>query len=216
MRLLDLYCKAGGAGAGYAAAGFNVVGVDIEPQPHYPFEFHQRNALDVLADRTFLADFDVIHASPPCKANTPLRHRTGRAYVDLIPQTRAGLMASGLPWVMENVPGARMDAHVILCGTMFGLGAEGRVLRRHRLFEVAGLGLILTPPDACTGRPVGGVYGHGGGQLTRGFAFSAGPAGVAMGIDWMNVEELTQAIPPAYTRFLGEHLAAAVTARWAA
>ncbi len=213
-RLLDLYCGAGGCSAGYHRAGFDIVGVDSRPMPRYPFEFHQADALEVLADRAFLAGFDAIHASPPCQAHTALRAVTGRTYADLIPATRAGLEASGLPWVMENVAGAPIAHHVILCGSMFGLGAEGRVLRRHRLFETSGVGLVLTPPHTCTGRQAGNVFGHGGGARPgTAYAFPAGAARVAMGIGWMNRDELAQAIPPAYTQLLGEHLHAEVAAR---
>jgi DNA (cytosine-5)-methyltransferase 1 len=201
---------------GYHAAGFDVTGVDLAPQPNYPaiFPFIQADAIEVLADRSFVAGFDAIHASPPCQAHTALRVVTGKAYADLIPATRAGLEAAGLPWAMENVPGAPVEQHVILCGSMFGLGAEGRILRRHRLFETSGVGLVLTPPDGCAGRPVGGYYGTGGGgQYARGYRFRLAAGSEAMGIGWMNSAELSQAIPPAYTAFLGEHLMAAATVR---
>ncbi len=210
-KLLDLYCGAGGCSAGYHRAGFDVTGVDLAPQKNYPYEFIQADALEVLADTAFIAQFAAIHASPPCQAHTSLRHRTGKTYEDLIPATREGLQASGLPWVMENVPGAPIEQHVILCGSMFRLGAQDRILRRHRLFETSGIGLVLTPPDSCAGRPVGGVYGGGGGRMTRGYGFTVDAAREAMGIPWMTRDELTQAIPPAYTAFLGEHLVDAVT-----
>lgn len=216
-KILDLFCGAGGCSMGYHAAGFDVTGVDLAPQPNYPaifFPFIQADALEVLADGSFVGRFDAIHASPPCQAHTALRAATGRTYEDLIPATRAGLEASGLPWIMENVPGAPVEQHVILCGSMFGLGAEGRTLRRHRLFETSGLGLVLTPPHSCTSRPIGGVYGHGGGDRQRaGYAFTADAARTAMGCPWMTRDELAQAIPPAYTAFLGEHLMAAATDR---
>lgn len=208
IRLLDLFSGAGGASAGYAAAGFTVTGVDLAPMPRYPHTFHQADALDYLAAHG--AEFDAIHASPPCQAYSTLRHRTGGEYVDLVDATRAALQATGKPYVIENVVGAPLINPVMLCGSMFGLRAAGRVLRRHRLFEATFP--VTTPPDGCTGRPVGGVYGTGGaGQMTRGYKFQPDEAKTAMGIDWMSRAELSQAIPPAYTEHIGAYLLAAVT-----
>src|SRR5512146_881208 len=118
-RLLDLFCGAGGAAMGYHRACFEVVGVDINPQPHYPFEFHQADALTYPLD-----GFDVIHASPPCQDYTiaSLYHRmNGKTYPDLIEPTRKHLMRSSSVWVMENVPGAPLINPIMLCGSMFGL-----------------------------------------------------------------------------------------------
>ena len=208
-RLLDLFCGAGGAAMGYHRAGFEVVGVDIKPQPHYPFEFHQADAL------TFPLDgFDAIHASPPCQLFSRAGHlRTAQggksSAINLIPETRALLMASGLPYVIENVPGAPLDG-VTLCGSMFGLG-----VRRHRIFQS---GAPLTTPGPChhreQGRPVG-VYhvinDHvpSGGTTARNL--EEGQA--AMGIDWMTWKELTEAIPPAYTEWIGAQLLQGLSGR---
>ena len=126
MRILDLFCCAGGSAKGYANAGFDVVGVDVEPQPHYPYEFHQSDALSFPFD-----GFDAIHASPPCQGYSVTRAmHQGKQHPMLIESTRARLVSSGLPYVIENVPGAPLQNPVTLCGEMFGL----RVIR-HRLFE---------------------------------------------------------------------------------
>jgi DNA (cytosine-5)-methyltransferase 1 len=206
-RLLDLFCGAGGCSVGYHRAGFDVVGVDITPQPRYPFEFHEADAL------TFpLEGFDAIHASPPCQAHTTLRHRTGGDYPDLVAATRDRLLDSGLPYVIENVVGAPLLNPVMLCGSTFGLGVGGRQLRRHRLFESNAP--IMASPCQHHG-PAVGVYGTGGGgQMTRGFkAEGVADARAALGIDWMSLAELSEAIPPAYTEHIGGYLMAEVTAR---
>ena len=219
MRLLDLFCCAGGAGMGYARAGFTVVGVDLAPQPRYPFEFVQA---DVLAlDPAWIASFDVIHASPPCQGYSDMKHAPGAVGAPLlIPQVRRLLLTSGRPYVIENVEGARYDMvePVTLCGSMFGLGSEGHELRRHRLFESNRL--LVVPPCDHSGRPIVGVYGgharqraaaHGG-RTTRD-VWAKGHAATmaeAMGIDWMTTAQMSEAIPPAYTEFLGHQLAAYV------
>jgi len=209
-RLLDLFCGQGGAGMGYHRAGFDVVGVDVKLQPHYPFAFVQTDALEYLAAHG--REYAAIHASPPCQAYTPLRHRTGSVYPDLVAPAREALAALELPWVIENVPGAPLRRPMRLCGTQFGLRAGERWLRRHRLFES---NVFLRPPlisCSCRGRAIGGVYGHGGGgPATRGFKFVRAEAREAMGIDWMPVAGLAQAIPPAYTEFIGRQLLAALT-----
>jgi DNA (cytosine-5)-methyltransferase 1 len=206
-RLLDLFCGAGGCSAGYQRAGFEVVGVDITPQPRYPFEFREADALDFP-----LEGFDAVHASPPCRAYTTLRHRTGGDYPDLVAATRDRLLDSGLPYVIENVIGAPLLNPVMLCGSTFGLGVGGRQLRRHRLFESNAP--IMAHPCQHHG-PAVGVYGTGGGgQMTRGFkAEGVADARVALDIDWMSLAELAQAIPPAYTEHIGGYLLAEVTAR---
>lgn len=206
-RLLDLFCGAGGAAKGYHDAGFDVVGVDIEPQPRYPYEFHQADALTYPLD-----GFDVIHASPVCKSETPLRHRTGLDYADFVTPMLDRLADERRPWVVENVSATtKLPGSLVLCGSEFGLGAAGRVLRRHRRFA-SNMLLMGAGGCHCAGHPIGGVYGGGGGQMTRGYAFHAGPAAEALGIDWMTRDELSQAIPPAYTRFIGEQLLTALVA----
>ncbi len=213
-RLLDLFCGAGGAGMGYHRAGFDVVGVDILPQPHYPFEFVQADAmifpLEALA-------FDAIHASPPCQAYSTLAamHPTV-SHPELIPETRERLLATGVPWVIENVepsPLARRSdlfgAHgIMLCGSMFGLGVERGFLRRHRIFETS----FAMPQPQCAHSGVAvGVYGHGGHSGKHRMLYRA-EAAEAMQIDWMSRDEMAQAIPPAYTEFIGEQLLASIGA----
>ena len=217
MRLLDLYCCAGGAGMGYHRAGFEVVGVDIKPQPRYPFEFRQGDVL-ALDPAQIAREFDAIHASPPCQGYTDLRHAPGaKGAPRLIAATRALLEATGLPWIIENVEGAEAEMRqpITLCGTMFGLQTEGHELRRHRLFEAS---FPITPPGPCrhTGGPVVGVYGgharrrsaRHGGRGTRDVWANGhrGAMGEAMGMDWATCAEMSEAIPPAYTEWLGRLL----------
>lgn len=204
-RLLDLFCKAGGSALGYYEAGFEVVGVDIEHQPNYPFVFHQADALTFPLD-----SFDVIHASPPCQGYSDLRHRSGKSYPKLIEPVRDRLIASGLPYVIENVEGAPLLRPVVLCGTMF---STLRVLR-HRLFES---NVMLSQPGHPR-HPL--VYtldkrkAHYGKldqwtayvQVTGGGNCSVHAARDAMDIDWMTKAELNEAIPPAYTKFIGSQL----------
>jgi len=203
-RLLDLFCKAGGGSVGYYTAGFEVVGVDIKKQKRYPYEFIQKDALEVFEDKDFLASFDVIAASPPCQTHSStkhLRNAQGKSTdkVDLIPQTREALVASGKPYIIENVPGAPLIDPVQCCGSSWGLK-----VRRHRLFEsnVKLIGSICKHKEQ--GRPVG-VYGSmrdeipGGGHTAK----TIEQAREAMGIDWMIWGELVEAIPPMYTWFLG-------------
>jgi DNA (cytosine-5)-methyltransferase 1 len=199
-RLLDLFCGAGGAAMGYARAGFEVVGVDIKPQPHYPFEFIQADALDWGV--TWSGSFDAIHASPPCQAFTNARtiHGVGD-HKDLLTPTRTLLEATGLPWVIENVPGAPMRPDVVLCGSQFGLedpGVGGLV--RHRWFEFSHPPAHLLPPCQHSKATIS-VFGHGG-HIYHGVASWRR----AMGIDWMMRDELSQAIPPAYTEWIGKQL----------
>lgn len=214
MRLLDLFCGAGGAAVGYHRAGFTeIVGVDIKPQKNYPFTFVQADALEYLAEHG--SEFDVIHASPPCQGYSVLAamHPTGE-WPDLIPPVRAALIATGVPNVIENVEAARLlsrpalfGAHgILLCGSMFGLGIARGQLRRHRLFE--GSTLLRQPACQHRGRAVG-VYGHGGHSGKHRMLYRA-EAAEAMGIDWMTRDELAQAIPPAYTEFIGRQLLAAL------
>lgn len=236
-RLLDLFCGAGGAGMGYHRAGFDVVGVDIKPQPKYPFTFIQHDALGVLEGlidhgHALGRHFDAIHASPPCQAYSATRTiwNNKGGHPELVEPTRDALVATGLPWVIENVPGAPMMPHVLLCGSMFGLHTQDWELRRHRLFELGGFA-CMTPPCSHA-RPVLGVYGGhardrrrrvlgvygngGGGEMTRGTKPTIAQAGEIMGIDWMTTAEISQAVPPAYTEHIGSYLLAEVKARRAA
>lgn len=207
MRLLDLFCGAGGAGTGYYRAGFEVVGVDIAPQKHYPFEFHRAEALEYLTDHG--SEFDVIHASPPCQGYSRLRHLPwlrDREYPLLIPAVRDALARTGRPYVIENVSDAPLNG-AELCGAALGLS-----IVRHRRFES---NILLLFPS-CPGHPVlfhGGAnmrkYGRGHG--VTGLADGQDPR-KALGIDWMTGKELRQAIPPAYTEYIGRILAAAIAA----
>jgi DNA (cytosine-5)-methyltransferase 1 len=188
---------------GYHRAGFEVVGVDINPQPNYPFEFHQADALIWP-----LEGFDAIHASPPCQAFSDLRHRTDGEYPDLVAATRERLLLTGVPYVIENVEGAPLINPVRLCGSAFGLGANGRQLRRHRLFESNVP--IMVPSCQHRGQPVG-VYGTGGGgQMTRGYKGTPEEYREAMEIDWATRAEIAQAIPPIYAEFIGGYLMSAL------
>ncbi len=216
-RLLDLFCGAGGAAMGYHRAGFDVVGVDINPQPHYPFEFHQGDAMTWPLD-----GFDVIHASPPCQAYSVATARWGQAQVDshdaLIDDTRTMLAASGLPYVIENVETARpfMRSPIRLCGTSFGLGSGQRELRRHRLFELGGFDIIMVPPCSHRLRPqtitvVGGAGGKSRRDTKDGQPFASTADRLeAMGTPWMIGREVVEAIPPAYTEWIGAQLLAAL------
>lgn len=200
---LDLFCCAGGVAKGLHAAGFDVYGVDIRPQPHYPFEFKQANALEQDVE-----GFYFIWASPPCQAHTTLnKMHNAKQHIDLIPETRAKLVASGIPWVMENVPLAPLRKDLMLCGSMFDLGCAGAELRRHRNFEFSWGG--QAQPQCQHGRQprVIGVYGgHGRDRRRRTVNtqdFSIEMRREAMGISWMNGTELSQAIPPAYAEYIG-------------
>jgi DNA (cytosine-5)-methyltransferase 1 len=208
MRALDLFCCAGGAGMGLHRAGFEVVGVDIKPQPRYPFEFHQANALNHPLD-----GFDFIWASPPCQGYSEMRHAPGAKGAPLLIDEVRARMPAGVPWVIENVEDAgwALRSPVTLCGSMFGLGTQGCRLQRHRLFES---NFPMTPPPCShDARPVIGVYGGharkraktAGGRGTRD-VWQGGhkaAAAEAMGIDWMTLTEISEAIPPAYSEFIG-------------
>lgn len=214
MRILDLFCGAGGAGKGYADAGFEVIGVDIDPQPQYPLAFLQADAIKILErlaegrvievdGRGFtIEDFDAIHASPPCQAFTNAQKIMGNTHPDLVAPTRDLLHRIGLPYVIENVPGSPLIDPIELCGAMFGLGTY-----RHRLFET---NWTLTPPThpphtkrtTKMGRPpVEGEMMHVVGNFS-----GVAKARIAMGIDWMNRDGLRESIPPAYTRYIGDQL----------
>lgn len=283
--LLDLFCGGGGAAMGYYRAGFDVVGVDIKPQPLYPFSFVCMDALAFLRRllngetitvdlfRSFrLSDFTAVHLSPPCQAYCALRHMpNAKAHPELVDQSRDLAELTGLPFVIENVPGSPLRDPVTLCGTMFGLRTEcGAELRRHRLFEtnwplvcglacahhsgsdqsisVTGTGMALGGVICVTGhtandhaaiakrRKTISVHGasprdetvrwnkrvitvigsqaestavghrHVKGANNHRETFSVDAARCAMGIEWLPMSRLSQAIPPAYTQFIGEQL----------
>jgi DNA (cytosine-5)-methyltransferase 1 len=192
MKLLDLYCGAGGAAVGYHRAGFEVVGVDIAPQPNYPFEFHQADALDYP-----LSDFDVVHASPPCQAYSVARQNRRNNPPALIAPTRARLVRNGKPYIIENVMGAPLFGRLlILCGSMFNLG-----VRRHRMFEINRLIPYLRCDHASHQmfRIYGGRY--------RDSNFDAAQVYADLGIDWMTTwSEIKESVPPAYTEYIGKWL----------
>ena len=199
-RLLDLFCGAGGAAMGYHRAGFDVTGVDIKPQPNYPFQFIMDDALEYVREHG--GEYDAIHASPPCQAFTNARtiHGVGN-HKDRLTETRRQLEYVGVPWVIENVPNAPMRADVVLCGSQFGLEDPGvGGLIRHRWFEFSSPPWHLLPPCTHQKNTVS-VFGHGG-HIYHGVASWRR----AMGIDWMTRDELAQAIPPAYTEWIGKQL----------
>jgi DNA (cytosine-5)-methyltransferase 1 len=225
-RLLDCCCGEGGAAQGYHDAGFDVVGVDTARKrlpdgtwvdnraipERYPFEFIKADAFEVLADKAFIAGFDAVHASWPCQAHSVASKYKGTAdrHKDLLTPGREAMTATGLPWVIENVPGAPMRADYLLCGCMFGLPG----LRRERWFETSWRGFAM---NLCHehSEPVVTVAGHGPPSWVRS---EARPVTVAnwkraMGIGWMTRDGLAQAIPPAYTRFIGAQLLSHLEAR---
>lgn len=238
MKLLDLFCGAGGAAVGYQRAGFDeILGVDIKPQPRYPFRFVQADALAFLeSSHRYIGNAlaeercrccgkdsedaihfvpDAIHASPPCQGYSVANNVHKKDHPKLIPQVRDALKRSGRRWVIENVPGAPM-AGVTICGLSLGLN-----VKRHRLFE-SDVMLLAYPCGNHDGDWLL-VFGHT--VQARGHVVRQTPAGnntthrihvptalgrEAMGIDWMNCDELSEAIPPAYTEFIGRQLLAAI------
>lgn len=211
--LVDLFCGQGGASRGYELAGFAVRGVDVKPQPRYPYPFCEADALEYLAGLTAadLCGIDAFHASPPCQAYSVTRSVWKRGHPMLVEDVRAALAATGKPFVMENVPGAPLVNAYTLCGGGFGLGTGGRHLKRHRLFECHGFDLGLVPPCSHFGHQAVGVYGHGAWDNSTsdrrgGYQASKAEAVAAMGVDWMTLRGLAQAIPPAMTEFVGTAL----------
>ena len=204
MKLLDLYCGVGGASMGYSRAGFDVTGVDVKHGKRYPFKYIRANVLNILADIEFLNRFDVIHASPPCQTHSitkNLRIAQGKSTskIDLIPETRAGLIKSAKPFIIENVMGSPLIDPIMLCGSAFGLK-----VRRHRIFESN----IKLNGSLCDhkkqGRPVG-VYGSLNDEIPNGgkTAKTITEAREVMGIEWGIWTELVEAIPPIFTQYLG-------------
>ena len=207
MKLLDLFCGAGGASEGYSRAGFEVTGIDVKHGKRYPHTYIRGDVRDYL-DVEFLRQFDVIAASPPCQtfsATKHLRNAQGKstAKVNMIPEVRDALIASGKPYIIENVPNAPLINPVQLCGSAFQLK-----VRRHRLFE-SNVPLVGT---GCyhkeQGKPVG-IYGSMRDEIPNGghTAKTMAEANEAMGIDWMIWGELVESIPPVYTQWLGEQIA---------
>lgn len=206
MKLLDLFCGAGGAGEGYRRAGFDVTGVDNQPMPNNPHTFIQADALEYLQSHGH--EYDAIHASPPCQGYSRMRHLPwlkDKSYPMLINPVRSLLELTGKPWVIENVEDAPLHSGITLCGTMFGLKVY-----RHRRFESSAM--ILAPPHHKHTVVIGagrllndraspnadGWVGHPG--------KSPKAAAAAMGIDWMTPQQIAQAIPPAYTEYIGKQL----------
>lgn len=205
LTILDLFCGAGGAAMGYHWAGFRVVGVDIMQQPRYPFDFRLGDALS-FAKRNG-ASFDAIHASPPCQRYSEVTRKADREnHPDLIHATQILLRDIGKPFVIENVAGARsrLIKPVMLCGSMFGLRCQ-----RHRYFETWPTSFRPGPPRSYCDHstPPLLVTTAGANSRRRGRYKSVGHAKEAYGIDWMIGRELAEAIPPAYTEYLGRLLA---------
>ncbi|WP_405143833.1 hypothetical protein OG589_39800 [Sphaerisporangium sp. NBC_01403] len=213
LRVLDTYCCQGGATRGYQLAGFHVTGVDIAPQPRYCGQgFHRADAVSFLrGNRDWIrATFALVHASPPCQAHTLAQRIRGRAHPDLIASTRDALEEIGLPYVIENVPGAPLRDPVLLCGAMAGMGLR---TYRHRLFETGG-GMVLPQPEhpahvaplAKMGRP---ARPHEFRHYVGNFS-GVQQARDDMGMPWATRDGLREAIPPAYTRHIGHAIAAAL------
>lgn len=218
LKMLDLYCGGMGAGYGYHLAGFDVTGIDIKQRRDLPDgpKFIKGDVREVLQHIDYLRTFDIIHASPPCQTHTRAKHLRdaqgkGTSKLDLVDETRRALVASGVPYIMENVPGAPMRQDVLLCGSMFPdlhvMDNTGRRwLQRHRIFES---NLPLTAPGPCDHKGAGvrplGVYASkadnipSGGQTCR----TLEEGRLLMGIHWMSWSALVESIPPAYTQHLG-------------
>jgi DNA (cytosine-5)-methyltransferase 1 len=198
--LLDLFCCAGGAGKGYANAGFTVIGVDIDPQPRYPFMFWQDDALAFLARHGH--EFDAIHASPPCQAFTNAQRIQKNDHPDFLTPVREMLLELGRPFIIENVVGAPLRDPIMLCGPMFGLETY-----RHRLFE-SNMPLVAPPHEKHVTRqtkmgraPVEGEFM----QIVGNFS-GVERGREVMGMPWASRNELSEAIPPAYTQHLGTQM----------
>jgi DNA (cytosine-5)-methyltransferase 1 len=209
LRLLDLCCGAGGASVGYSRAGFEVVGVDIAPQPRYPFPFVQADALELLESMSWgeLIGYDAIHASPPCQRWARGYARDASHHPDLITPLRELLLETGLPYIIENVPRAPLRDAVLICGGGLGCTAGNFQLHRHRAFEASFA--LLGVPHTRQRRYSISVVGHGsppGPRELHGRNHTIAEKQEAMGIDWMTRDELSEAIPPVYTEHVGEQL----------
>ena len=217
-RLLDLFCCAGGAAKGYADAGFEVVGVDIDPQPNYPYEFHQADAIEFV--KAHGHEFDAIHASCPCQTFSRTKTLHSNEHPDLIKPTRDALVASGKPWVIENVVGAPLIDPIKLSGQHFNMTApdvDGVPLKlvRHRLFES---NILLRVPDSFHANrhiQTASIYGAGGGWTPRhrdnpdrrgGYIPHTDVIKKLLGIDWMTKHEMSQSIPPVFTEWVGRQI----------
>ena len=210
-KLLDLFCKAGGAGVGYHRAGFEVVGVDIEPQPNYPFKFIQADAIHYLLEHGH--EYVIVHASPPCQkwtCSTATQRKKGKKYLDLITATRNALLYTGKPYIIENVPQAPIHPDIVLMGHMFGL----KVLRK-RHFETSFFMLqpgIIKPVGTVKEGDYSSIFGKGAYKKSKNNKMPKHKKNTvretwayAMGIDWfMKDVELSEAIPPAYTEYIGK------------
>ena len=206
--LLDIFCGAGGASVGYHRAGFDIVGVDINPQPNYPFNFIQLDYKNL--DISWMKRFDAIHSSPPCQAFTTLAKQNKRKYPDYIEDVRWMLKAAGKPYVIENVMRAPLLNPIMLCGTMF----EGLRVIRHRLFECN----FLVGQPACKPHPqchhknkrlksFGKTNMRDNFLTVTGNNFTLQAGADAMKIDWkMTKREMAESIPPAYTHYIGKFL----------
>lgn len=201
MRVLDLFCCAGGASSGLKRAGFEPFGVDIEDQLEYPFAFEQRDVLSLPL--TCLRSFDLIWASPPCQHFTAYKRRPGHVApaFNLIPETRAMLQASGVPYIIENVVGAPLESPTMLCGSMFGLDVQ-----RHRIFETS----FPVAAPACDHSVWTARFPPATNRKNKRKTVEVGVYRIplatqrrAMGIDWMSLGKLSQAVPPAYAEYLG-------------
>jgi len=201
-KLLDLFCGAGGAGEGYRQAGFSVTGVDIDPQPKNPHKFIQWCAFDYLKKHG--KEYDVIHASPPCqeysKASKQWR-KAGKKYPDYIARIRRELVRVGKPWIIENVPGSPLINPIFLNGSFFGIN-----IHRPRFFETS---FDLEQPIVPKMKPIKMGRPISDGDILQPVGHFSGVwyAKREMGLEWMGQKELAQAIPPVYTKWIGERVA---------
>lgn len=223
FRLLDLFCGAGGAALGYYRAGFEVTGVDLHPQPRFPqfMTFVQGDAMEVLAGKGPVnpADFDAVHASPPCQAYSDALKHLASGYPELIEPVLEAFSGLEIPWVVENVPGSPLpprsnlfgEEGLLLCGSMFGLQVQ-----RHRLFQMS---FPVDPPRLCDhSRKVMNPHNAGARKAWRKLLGEGVPIERTwreeMGVGWMNSEEGREAIPPAYTQHIGYYMRTYLNARF--